>query len=100
MRISLLFGLSLILSVASFADDTDSAPTPPNQNEVQVEKSPPKGSVTSVQSQSAGVHTGSGSLDPSQQSSMGLGIQIPFHKEKQTPPPDVSGDISGDSPKQ
>jgi hypothetical protein len=103
MRISVvssylgLFGLSVILASASFADDNDSAPTPPNQSDVKVEKSTPKAGVTGVQSQSAGPTSGQSSLDPSRQSSMGLGIQIPFHKEKEAPaanPKNTDGDSS------
>jgi hypothetical protein len=97
MRI--FIGLCLIFSTSVFAADDESAPTPPNQNDVKVEKSAPKVGVTGVQTQSGGVHTGSGSLDPSQQSSMGLGIQIPFHKEKQAPADSDSKNKDDDSSK-
>jgi hypothetical protein len=100
-KISFISGLALVLSSASFATDTDtdSAPTPPNQNQVQVDKSAPKAGVTGVQSQSAGPPASQGSLDPSRQSSMGVGIQIPFHKEKDAPTSQDSNS-DGDTPKQ
>jgi hypothetical protein len=61
------------------ADDSHQPASPsPNQNKVHVKKPPPRAAVTGVQSQPAGPPARGGSLDPSQQSSMGLGIKIPF----------------------
>jgi hypothetical protein len=95
-----IFLILLAVSMTNLALGDDTTPTPPNQNDVKVDTTPPKAGVTGVQSQSAGIHTGQGSLDPSQQSSMGVGIQFPFHKEKEVPPSANLKNSDGDSSKQ
>jgi hypothetical protein len=92
-----IFLILMAVSIANLATGDDTTPTPPNQNDVKVDNNPPKAGVTGVQTQSAGIHTGQGSLDPSQQSSMGVGIQFPFHKEKEVPPSANLKKSDGDS---
>jgi hypothetical protein len=77
-----LFSMALVQ-----ADDNDSgAPTPPNQMQMDNTKNPAKTGVTPVQPQSAGPAQGAGSLDPSHQSSMGMGIQLPLgHQDNSAP---------------
>jgi hypothetical protein len=98
-KISFISGLGLIFFGALCEADDSSAPTPPNQNQVQVDKSAPKAGITGVQTQSAGPSSSQGSLDPSRQSSMGLGIQIPFNKKNETPPASNNDDTKGDASK-
>jgi hypothetical protein len=84
---ALISGTSYWIGPAFGDDDADQQPhTPANQNDVQVDKNPPKAAVTGVQSQSAGAPQRGGSLDPAQQSSMGLGIQIPLGHSDTSPP--------------
>ena len=88
-----LIGIGILLfvsmvSIASHADDSGAAPAPTPINRLQTTPTTPRGDrPVGVKNQGAPNRSSPSSLDPSQESSMGAGVQIHFGKVKKEPVP-------------